>query len=348
DRSASPTTSREGGVDPDAPPPAPPPPPAASLPPPPPPNEGQALKSPAAVGWGVAEARQVASARIPQRVRSLGFTSDGDCLVTCGDRHVKFWTLSGGVKGFTAIGGDAPGVIGGATITDELKGDTFVDVSSGKGGPDGGADSVFCVTSGGVLCAFTRGGVMEQWVSLEAPAAYGVSVHPGGTLAAACADGLVRLFRAADLRYIATLPRPPPLGRANIASLREAGVGGGVGGRYPAALGCRLSPTGTKVVVVYADRGLFVWDVADPQRIGKYRSFLAHGACIWDVQRMPARAPTPTCGDENTAPPPPDIPPGAMVTCSADNTVRIWDLGALDGKVSGDSEGHSGRYASIP
>lgn len=190
---------------------------------------------------------------------------------------------------------------------------------------------------------------MEHWVSLEAPAAYGLSVHEDGTLAAACADGLVRLFKADDLRYVATLPRPPPLGRANMSSVRELqeiadlsaaaakaakavsggagsgsgavlpeedddvnvgtigdetafggikgdwarfGAGDGGGGsaavvRYPAALGCRLSPSGTKVVCIYADRGLFIWDVTDPLCVGKYRSFLAHGGCIWDVQRMP-------------------------------------------------------------
>lgn len=235
---------------------------------------------------------------------------------------------------------------------------------------------------------------MEHWVSLEVSSAYGLSIHDG-TIAAACANGLVRLFRAADLRYIATLPRPPPLGRANISSVRElqeltdaladavpadmavteqgggakekeeeeeeekggikspplspgavcsssaenvssisaheanaadaacgdlgsiascvSGVtgsiaardhesGGGGGGskrskvttgtpgpglQYPAVLGCRLSPTGTKVVCVYADRGLFIWDITDPLCVGKYRSFLAHAGCIWDVQRMP-------------------------------------------------------------
>lgn len=172
---------------------------------------------------------------------------------------------------------------------------------------------------------------MEKWVSLEAPSAYGVSVHDG-TLAAACADGLVRLFHAADLQYIATLPRPPPLGRANISSIRElqlitdaaaacapartavqapAGVSGhsesdakrtkpegasdgsvrdqtGSVARYPAALGCRLNPSGTKVVCIYADRSMFIWDVTDPLCVGKYRSFLAHGACIWDIQRVPS------------------------------------------------------------
>lgn len=207
---------------------------------------------------------------------------------------------------------------------------------------------------------------MEHWVSLEAPAAYGLSVHEDGTLAVACADGVVRLFKADSLGYVATLPRPPPLGHANIASVRElqeiadlsaaaakagAASGSGAAGadgvgasprpvtettfasgfrctadaapeesdnvnvgtidkdgfgkvtsgngdassghrsvvRYPAALGCRLSPSGTKVVCIYADRGLFIWDVTDPLCVGKYRSFLAHGGCIWDVQRMPGK-----------------------------------------------------------
>lgn len=40
----------------------------------------------------------------------MAFTSDGECLVTCGDRHVKFWAMPEGVSGsggFIAIGGDA-------------------------------------------------------------------------------------------------------------------------------------------------------------------------------------------------------------------------------------------------
>lgn len=36
---------------------------------------------------------QVAHAHVPQRVRSMDFTADGKCLVTCGDRLVKFWTM---------------------------------------------------------------------------------------------------------------------------------------------------------------------------------------------------------------------------------------------------------------
>ncbi|CAM9443959.1 unnamed protein product, partial [Ectocarpus fasciculatus] len=281
----------------------------------------------------------VASVRVPQRVRAMSFTSDGECLVTCGDSHVKFWKMPGdeGASGatnglgFIGIGADASSPLSGATAT-----------PSGAGAAD--LDSMFCVTAEGVLCAFTRGGVMEHWVSLEAPAAYGLSVHEDGTLAVACADGVVRLFKADSLGYVATLPRPPPLGHANIASdaFGKSGNGDASGGhrsvvRYPAALGCRLSPSGTKVVCIYADRGLFIWDVTDPLCVGKYRSFLAHGGCIWDVQRMPAKIPTPPRSGGQSSPVP-DIPAGAMVTCSADNTVRLWDLSALDGKGTGDNE----------
>ena len=31
------------------------------------------------------------------------------------------------------------------------------------------------------------------------------------------------------------------------------------------------------------------------------------------------------------------------MTCSADNTVRVWDLGALDGKSAGERDSHTGR-----
>lgn len=164
-------------------------------------------------------------------------------------------------------------------------------------------------------CSFPRSdGILARRVSLEVPTAYGLDLHDGN-LAVACVDSLVRLFSAADLQYIVTLPRPPPLGSANIASIRElqditdsaakaATTGAGqpavevvadkpvecvpsLGLRYPAALGCRISPSGNKVVCIYADRGLFIWDISDPLCVGKYRSFLAHGACIWDIQRMP-------------------------------------------------------------
>ncbi|CAN0372227.1 unnamed protein product, partial [Discosporangium mesarthrocarpum] len=111
------------------------------------------------------------------------------------------------------------------------------------------------------------------------------------TVAVACSDGLVRLFDAETLAYSVTLPRPQPLGPrgANVASVKElqeiTEASTVAGGR--ATLGCRLSPSGTKVVCVYADRSVFIWDVTNRGRVGKYRSFVGHGGSIWDVKRVP-------------------------------------------------------------
>lgn len=61
--------------------------------------------------------------------------------------------------------------------------------------------------------------------------------------------------------------------------------------------------------------------------------------------RMPPAFSGDGSGEESPPSPAPDVPAGAMVTCSADNTVRIWDLGALDGnsKGAGEGDGHTGR-----
>ena len=42
--------------------------------------------------------------------------------------------------------------------------------------------------------------------------------------------------------------------------------------------------TPSQIVTLYRDRSLYVWDIADLQRIGKYRSFLYHSACICAIE----------------------------------------------------------------
>lgn len=136
--------------------------------------------------------RKVASVHVLQRVRSMDFTSDGECLVTCGDCHIGFWRMpSGSGSGSFAVIGRAeePGssscdtrvkAAAGAepasgegngtksegsalegwsvNIADELEGAIFVDVVCDKETSRAGEGhgTVFGVTAQGVLCAFTR------------------------------------------------------------------------------------------------------------------------------------------------------------------------------------------------
>lgn len=59
-------------------------------------------------------------------------------------------------------------------------------------------------------------------------------------------------------------------------------------------------------------------------QIGRYRTFLFHSACIWDVTILPTPQQTPALQltTEKDC-----IPGGAFATCSADGTIRLWYLG---------------------
>ena len=58
------------------------------------------------------------------------------------------------------------------------------------------------------------------------------------------------------------------------------------------------------------------------------RSFLHHSACVWGVTALPPRpALAADAGSAAVAAAADDLPDNAFVTCSADNTVRVWHLG---------------------
>lgn len=101
-----------------------------------------------------------------------------------------------------------------------------------------------------------------------------------------CADGVVRCFSPSTLNFLATLPRPHPLG----LDLATAGVAppppvvGGGGARHPHTVALALDEVHRRLTCVYNDHSLFVWDVGDLKRIGKCHSYLFHSACIWGIE----------------------------------------------------------------
>ncbi|CAM4685792.1 unnamed protein product [Leuciscus chuanchicus] len=62
---------------------------------------------------------------------------------------------------------------------------------------------------------------------------------------------------------------------------------------------------------------LYVWDTRDLQKVRKVHSALYHSACVWDLQMFP------TDGSQMFGSSEP------FLTCSSDNTVRIWSSDAV-------------------
>jgi WD40 repeat protein len=68
-----------------------------------------------------------------------------------------------------------------------------------------------------------------------------------------------------------------------------------------------------RIVELISD--IFFLDIysQNPNKIGKYRSFLSHSACIWDIEIYSSHTH-------------PRIPFGTLITCSADNSIRFWNI----------------------
>ena len=54
--------------------------------------------------------------------------------------------------------------------------------------------------------------------------------------------------------------------------------------RFPDCAAIRYDVTHKKVTTVYNDHSMYVWDVTNPKKVGKTRSYMYHSACIWGVE----------------------------------------------------------------
>lgn len=122
------------------------------------------------------------------------------------------------------------------------------------------------------------------------------------------------LFEPVTLKYVGILPKPHPLG-TDISLVTSPDMIRPIDAFYPDAVAMVYNENSQRVVCVYGDRSLYVWDIRDLNKIGKYRSFIFHSDCVWGVE------PCPNVERDDNA-----IPLNSFATFSADGTVRIWNL----------------------
>lgn len=304
--------------------------------------------------WDWSAGERLGSARLDGKVFAVDAAEDGSCVVAAGECGLQFFPFRDGAPRLAAglrVEG-APGLLHSEAVLHELSGSTFVDVRCGTGASAG---MVFAVTPTGTVTCVLETRVLDRYVAAEASDAFAITCADH-MLAVACTDGIVRLFAAATLEYVTTLPSPPALGAANVAPSQDAVrlslASFSAGARYPHALCARLSADASRCTVVYADRTLFVWDVRDPRRIGKLRTFLFPGACVWDVAAPPAHArlgPAPGLAygsgsgrDPRNGAVSSPLPRDSFITCGSDGSVRIWSLDAARARSKAADDDDSG------
>uniref|UniRef100_M3YC60 Mitogen-activated protein kinase-binding protein 1 n=3 Tax=Mustela putorius furo TaxID=9669 RepID=M3YC60_MUSPF len=251
----------------------------------------------------------VASNKVSSRVTAVSFSEDCSYFVTAGNRHIKFWYLDDSKT--SKVNATVP-LLGRSGLLGELRNNLFTDVACGRGKK---ADSTFCITSSGLLCEFSDRRLLDKWVELRTTVAHCISVSQD-YIFCGCADGTVRLFNPSNLHFLSTLPRPHALG-TDIASVTEASrlFSGVANAKYPDTIALTFDPTNQWLSCVYNDHSIYVWDVRDPKKVGKVYSALYHSSCVWSVEVYPE------VKDSNQA----CLPPSSFITCSSDNTIRLWN-----------------------
>ncbi|CAB3257466.1 unnamed protein product [Arctia plantaginis] len=249
---------------------------------------------------------KLASNKVSSRVKAVSFAENGNYFVTVGFRHVKFWYLE---YSRNAKFKEPVPLMGRSAILGEQKDNEFCDVVCGRGAS---AESTFAITRGGLLCEFNSRRLLDKWVELRTTSANCMAIG-SNYIFVGCAEGIVRCFAPDSLRYITTLPRTHYLGvdvaqGTNISHMFSQPQNA----RYPDAVALTYDERNHKLTCVYNDHSLYVWDVRDIKRVGKSHSALYHSACIWGVDMIGSVEGT--------------VPPGTFLTCSSDDTVRLWHV----------------------
>ncbi|XP_026138602.1 WD repeat-containing protein 62 isoform X2 [Carassius auratus] len=258
--------------------------------------------------WEWKKGTVIASNKVSSRVLAVSFSEDNSYFVTAGHRHVRFWYLDASKE--RRVNSTVP-LIGRSGLLGEHQNSQFCGLACGRGSM---ASSTYCITHTGLLCQFNSNRQLDSWVDLKTTSARCLSVSETFVFCG-CADGTVRVFSPQDLRYISTLHRPHCLG-VDVSQGTQPGhlFGANPEAQYPDTLALTFDPVTRHLTCVYNDHSVYVWDVRDVQSVGKVYSALYHSGCVWSVETYPELE------DSSAA----CLSPGSFLTCSSDNTIRLW------------------------
>lgn len=264
--------------------------------------------------WNLKTKFKVASNKIACKVKGIAFTRDGSFFVTVGNRHVKYWYLT-----VSSLMETVP-LKGRAAILSDLRNSYFCDVVCGTGDC---VHSTYTITTNGMLCEFNNEQrCITRSIELRTEHAYCIYADNKENLFIGCSNGSILMFRQKGLDIVASLPRPHSLGVDISKGLDTRHILENLGNhelKYPDCVALCYDSYDCIISAIYNDHSFYVWDIKDLNKVKKLDSHLFHSSCCWSLDTFSSTLNSQQASQELL-----NLPLDSFITCSSDNTVRIW------------------------
>lgn len=270
--------------------------------------------------WDIENQKKFAYAYLSNKsykMYDVCWNSDNKSFAICGEQFVKFYFLSTVGKDPSKTIYSIPLIECKSGKMDRFNDGIFTSLCYGTGN---NKNILYVCSNEGKLCLFTSSLIMEKWVDTMKGDILSIDIN-NDYIIIGHINGYILLINQNTLECISDLPFPLAIQQMNDMNCNIIGEKNN-DYTYPAVLSVWLSLDSSSVYVLYSDHSIYIWNITNLNEPGLYCTLFSHNDAIWDMKIPHNNNTANTANTANTD----VIPNNTIVTCSSDNTIRIWSI----------------------